>query len=299
MAVTLPGELAGLLAEASGRWPEADEDRLHELAGSWRGLAQNLCTTAGDGTVIAGRVSSGNAGPAVDAFSAYWEELRGDLEQAATAADQTAEGVDAMARGTLEAKKSIVAALESTYNQIQAVRSTAVGAVIGPAIALLLRPLLGFVLRILGALLRLIWRFIVWLFKKIAEFFKWLWNKLFGRKPKPQPKPAYRRHGPLPHARDLIRNGTEIRGRQLPNQSTPNSVLYKRDPQTGNVTNYTVYDDAGNAIKRVDLTGRSHGGVPTPHVTTYRVERHPQTGQVFVKENRGVLPREATPEEIP
>lgn len=297
MGVTLSGELSGLLAEAGGRWPEADEDRLHELAGSWRTLAHNLRTTAGDGTVIAGRVSAANTGPAVDAFSAYWTQLQGDLEQAATAAEQTAEGVDAMARGTLGAKKSIVAALESTHNQIQSARSTLVGAVIGPAIALLLGILLRFILRILGALLKLIWRFIVWLFKKIAEFFKWLWNKLFGRKPTPQPKPTYPRNGTLPPARDLIKNGKEFQGRRLPNQSTPNSVLYKRDPQTGNITNYTVYDDAGNAIKRVDLTGRSHGGVPTPHVVEYTVHRNPQTGQVFVRENR--MARPATPEEIP
>lgn len=297
MGVTLSGELSALLAEAGGRWPEADEDRLHELAGSWRALGQNLHTTAGDGAVIAGRVASANTGDAIDAFSTYWTQLRGDLEKAATAAEQTAEGVDAMARGTLGAKKSIVAALESTHHQIQSVRSTAVGAVIAPAIALLLRTLLGFILRILGALLKLIWRFIVWLFKKIAEFFKWLWNKLFGRKPKPQPKPTYPRNGKLPHARDLIRNGKEYSGRKLPNQSTPNSVLYKRDPQTGNITNYTVYDDAGNAIKRVDLTGRPHGGVPTPHVVEYTLNRNPRTGQIFPRENPEA--RTATPEEIP
>lgn len=300
MGVMLSGELSGLLADAGGRFPEADEDRLHELADSWRALAQDLRTTAGEGTAIAGSVSAINTGPAVDAFSSYWTELRGDLEQAATAAEQTAEGVDAMARGTLGAKKSIVGALQATHSEIQSARSMpVVGAVAGPAIRLLLGTLLRFILRILAALLKLIWKFIVWLFKKIAQFFKWLWNKLFGSKPKPQPKPGprYPRDGRLPHARDLIRNGREFRGGRLPHKSTPNSVLYKRDPQTGNVTNYTVYDDAGNAIKRVDLTGRSHGGVPTPHVVTYRVERHPRTGEILVKENRRARP--ATPEEIP
>lgn len=297
MGATLPGELSGLLAEAGGRWPQADEDRLHELAGSWRTLAQNLRTTAGDGTVIADRVNAANTGAAVDAFSTYWTGLEGDLEQAATAAEQTAVGVDAMARGTLGAKKSLVAALDSTHNQIQSVQSMAIGAVIGPVIGLLLRTLLRFILRILGALLKLIWKFIVWLFKKIAEFFKWLWNKLFARKPKPQPKPTYPRNGTLPPARDLVKNGKQFQGRRLPNQSTPNSVLYKRDPQTGNITNYTVYDDAGNAIKRVDLTGRPHGGVSTPHVVEYTVHRNPQTGQIFVNEDR--VARSATPEEIP
>lgn len=188
MGVMLSGELSGLLAEAGGRWPEADEDRLHEVADSWRTLAQDLRTTAADGTAVAGRVSAINTGPAVDAFSAYWTELRADLEQAATAAEQTAEGVDAMARGTLGAKKSIVGALQATHSEIQTARSMpVVGAVIGPAVGLLLGILLRVILRILAALLKLIWKFIVWLFKKIAEFFKWLWNKLFGPKPKPQP----------------------------------------------------------------------------------------------------------------
>jgi hypothetical protein len=112
-----------------------------------------------------------------------------------------------------------------------------------------------------------------------------------------QSKPSYPRNGKLPHARDLIKNGTEFQGNKLPSQSTPNSVLYKRDPQTGNITNYTVYDDAGYAIKRVDLTGRPHGGTPTPHVHHYTVNRNPQTGQVYVNENK--VARPATPEEIP
>lgn len=297
MGVTLSGELASLLAEAGGRWPQADEDRLHDLAGSWRSVADRLRTAAADGSTVAATVTSEHSGAAVDAFSAYWGELRRDIEQAAVAAEQAATGVDAMANATLGAKKSIVSALESTHSQIQAVRSTAAAAFIGPAIGWLLRILLGFVLRILAALLRLIWKFIVWLFKKIAQFFKWLWNKLFGKKPATPRPPTYTRGGKLPHARDLLKNGKEYTGRRLPNQSQPNSVLYKRDPQTGQVTNYTVYDDAGNAIKRVDLTGRAHGGVQTPHVVEYTVHRNPQTGQVFVREGRTARP--ATPEEIP
>jgi Bacterial toxin 24 len=297
VGVTLSGELAGLLAEAGGRWPQADEDRLHELAGSWRSLAERLNTTAADGSAVATAVTSQHSGAAIDAFSSYWNDLRGDIERAAVAAEQVAVGVDAMAKGTLAAKKSIVGALEATHTQIQAVRSTAAAAIIGPAIGWLLRILLQFVLRILGALLKLIWRAIVWLFKKVVEFFKWLWNKLFGKKPATPTRPTYSRTGKLPHARDLLKNGKEYTGRRLPNQAQPNSVLYKRDPQTGQITNYTVYDDAGNAIKRVDLTGRSHGGVPTPHVVEYTVHRNPHTGQVFVREGRTARP--ATPEEIP
>src|SRR4051794_22876239 len=65
-------------------------------------------------------------------------------------------------------------------------------------------------------------------------------------------------------AAEQIKNGQQFNGRKLPQKGgPPNGTLYKRDPQTGDVTNYTVYDADGNAVKRVDLTGRAHGGVRT------------------------------------
>ena len=33
-----------------------------------------------------------------------------------------------------------------------------------------------------------------------------------------------------------------------------------------------------HGVKRVDLVGRTHGGVPTPHVQNYRVHTNPETG---------------------
>ena len=76
----------------------------------------------------------------------------------------------------------------------------------------------------------------------------------------------------------------------------PNGVLKKVGPD-GKVSNYTVYDEEGRAIKRVDLTGRSHGGVPTPHVVEYTRNVNPQTGKVYVNDPGTVRP--ATPDEIP
>jgi uncharacterized protein YukE len=73
-------------------------------------------------------------------------------------------------------------------------------------------------------------------------------------------------------------------------------LLYRENPQTGQVNGYAVYDSQGNIVKRVDLTGRPHGGVPTPHVVEYDQNTNPQ-GQIFVKPQKTVRP--ATPQEIP
>jgi hypothetical protein len=99
-------------------------------------------------------------------------------------------------------------------------------------------------------------------------------------------------------ATEQIRDGQRYTGRKLPQQGgPPGGTLYKQDPQTGQITNYTTYDADGNAVKRVDLTGRPHGGVPTPHVVEYDTNVNPHTGQVFVQQQRHVRP--ATPDEIP
>jgi hypothetical protein len=107
-----------------------------------------------------------------------------------------------------------------------------------------------------------------------------------------------------PSASDLIKNGQEYKGsggrggNNLPSQGGPrNGTLYKTDPQTGEVTNYTTYDADGRAIKRVDLVGRSHGGVETPHVVEYVHNTNPKTGQVFIREGKEV--RAAFPWEVP
>ncbi len=75
----------------------------------------------------------------------------------------------------------------------------------------------------------------------------------------------------------------------------PNGYLVKRTAD-GSVTNYSVYDSIGNAIKRVDVTGASHGPYPTPHTMYYQHNRTPD-GTVIPRRSRDVRP--ATPDEIP
>lgn len=56
--------------------------------------------------------------------------------------------------------------------------------------------------------------------------------------------------------------------------SLANKTLFRRDdkPDKG-FTSYIQYDQHGGPIKRVDLTGADHAGVPTPHVLEYRREK--------------------------
>lgn len=75
----------------------------------------------------------------------------------------------------------------------------------------------------------------------------------------------------------------------------PNGYIVKKDPN-GNITNYVQFDENGRGIKRVDLTGRPHGGTPTPHVVEMDHNVAPD-GRVFVREQREVRP--ARPDELP
>ncbi|GLU47151.1 polymorphic toxin-type HINT domain-containing protein [Nocardiopsis ansamitocini] len=107
----------------------------------------------------------------------------------------------------------------------------------------------------------------------------------------------------LPPAPELISSGQKYdknspfwRGRNLPAQGgPPNQTLYKQDPQTGDVTNYIVYDGNGNAIKRVDLTGAAHSGIETPHVIPYQHNQTP-SGEIHVQGLRNDV-RPARPDE--
>lgn len=60
----------------------------------------------------------------------------------------------------------------------------------------------------------------------------------------------------------------------------------RRDPDSDESTSYQTYDDDGMPIKRVDLVGRAHGGIRTPHVVEFERHANPRTGEVFVRPKR-------------
>ncbi len=95
-------------------------------------------------------------------------------------------------------------------------------------------------------------------------------------------------------ASNLIGTGTRVSGNFPLDRASARAVLYRMDGS--NITSYIVYDDNGRAIKRVDVTGKAHAGVPTPHVVECRHNKNP-SGNVFVQLEKIVRP--ATPDEIP
>jgi hypothetical protein len=95
-------------------------------------------------------------------------------------------------------------------------------------------------------------------------------------------------------ASTLIASGTQVSSYFPLDEASAREVLYRMDGS--NITSYIVYDDNGRAIKRVDVTGKAHAGVPTPHVVEYKHNQNP-TGNIFVQAERTVRP--ATADEIP
>ena len=95
-------------------------------------------------------------------------------------------------------------------------------------------------------------------------------------------------------ASTLIAVGTLVSGRFPLDGAGARNLLYRMDGK--NITSYIVYDDSGRAIKRVDLTGKAHANVPTPHAVKYKHNKNP-AGDIFVEAEKTVRP--ARLDEIP
>jgi RHS repeat-associated protein len=91
-------------------------------------------------------------------------------------------------------------------------------------------------------------------------------------------------------------SGATTASGRFPSSAEPDEILVRRDPLTGEPTNYQEYGPDGLPTKRVDLTGSDHGGIETPHVHDYGRNTDPATGETFV--NPGPV-RPANPSEIP
>lgn len=82
----------------------------------------------------------------------------------------------------------------------------------------------------------------------------------------------------------------------LENQK-PNAILYRKN-NDNRITSYAVYDSKGMIIKRVDMQGKPHNGVPTPHVIEYGRSQIPN-GPIRVNTPKGnTKPRPARADEL-
>ncbi|PJK33006.1 hemagglutinin [Pseudomonas sp. S10E 269] len=77
-----------------------------------------------------------------------------------------------------------------------------------------------------------------------------------------------------------------------------NGALYRADNK-GNITSYAVYDDKGMILKRVDVTGDSHAGIPTPHAIDYGRNTLPDGSIRVQSPSSKKPPRGISAEEIP
>ena len=94
--------------------------------------------------------------------------------------------------------------------------------------------------------------------------------------------------------RSAVEGSRTVRGK-FPRSADADGILTRRGPD-GGVTNYQNYGPDGLPLKRVDVTGGSHGGVDTPHVHEFEQHVNPTTGERFVSPGSTVRP--ATPEEL-
>lgn len=94
-----------------------------------------------------------------------------------------------------------------------------------------------------------------------------------------------------------LENATKWKG-SMPLEGGPkNGTLYRADNK-GNVTTYATYDEHGMILKRVDVTGKAHGEVSTPHVLEYGRNILPDHS-VRVNTPKGAMQRPARMDEIP
>lgn len=92
-------------------------------------------------------------------------------------------------------------------------------------------------------------------------------------------------------------NAQQVPSGNFPRENQkPNTVLYRAN-QDGSITSYAVYDKDGMILKRVDMQGKAHAGIPTPHVIEYGRNTLPD-GTVKPVTPRKSMPRPARADEL-
>lgn len=126
MTVTLAPQTQDLLTKAGAQWPDADEDRILDMADSWKGFGRqvNQIRTEADHSVQS--ITGGNIGDDIEAFAKWWlENADKALETLATVATTVDSALASIAKAVLEAKKAILGVLEWAAKAIAKVEDAA------------------------------------------------------------------------------------------------------------------------------------------------------------------------------
>ncbi|GIF66124.1 hypothetical protein Ais01nite_41590 [Asanoa ishikariensis] len=130
MGLQLPGELTGLLAMLGYTWPEADEQKLFEMAQSWVTFGGGLPADLAAAHAYAQQVWTNNEGQAVQAFQAAWsdpESFSANLDDAGVASTIVGAALMACAGIVLALKINVIVQLIMLAIQIaQAIATAAV-----------------------------------------------------------------------------------------------------------------------------------------------------------------------------
>lgn len=87
MGMQLPSELVSILGMLGYTWPESDEEKLFELAGTWTGMAGTIAGSVEELNAAARTVLDANYGKDIEAFSTEWDDEESSNRNIADAAD--------------------------------------------------------------------------------------------------------------------------------------------------------------------------------------------------------------------
>jgi hypothetical protein len=130
VGLQLPGELVSLLGMLGYTWPEADEEKLFEMAQHWLELAGTVRTISTEAQGHGAAVVAANTSEAIAAFQGRWtgqDAPINNLTDGATAAQGVGLGLMVMAGVVLALKVNVIVQLVILAIQIaQAIATAAV-----------------------------------------------------------------------------------------------------------------------------------------------------------------------------
>jgi hypothetical protein len=129
VGLQLPGELVSLLGMLGYSWPEADEEKLFEMAQHWLDLSGTVTAISAEAQGHGSSVVAANAGEAIAAFQKRWSGQDApitNLADGATAAQGVGLGLMVAAGVVLALKINVIIQLVTLAIQIAQAIATAV-----------------------------------------------------------------------------------------------------------------------------------------------------------------------------